>query len=116
MRVLICGSRNWTNKDIIEGYFEWLKDKKPITIVHGDCPTGADWIATGLALKYGYRIEAHPADWQTYGKAAGPIRNKQMVDSGIDLVIAFLRNNSRGTKSTIDLAKEKGIRVIVSEG
>jgi hypothetical protein len=116
MRVLICGSRDWTNKALIEAWFDWLEDKKPVTIVHGDCPTGADRIAARLAVQYGYSVEAHPPERSKYpGNSAYYIRNKAMVDSGVDMVIAFLKNNSKGTNMTIDLARAVGIKPVVVE-
>jgi hypothetical protein len=55
-----------------------------------------------------------PADWGTFGKRAGPIRNKQMLEEGKpDLVIAFWDGNSPGTKNMIDQAQAKGISVKV---
>lgn len=54
-----------------------------------------------------------PADWKQYGKAAGPIRNKQMLDEGQpDLVLCFHDDieKSKGTKNMYELAKARGIK------
>ena len=57
-----------------------------------------------------------PADWKTFGKAAGPIRNRKMLDEGLpDVVIAFHEDieRSKGTKNMISQACEQGIDVIL---
>lgn len=69
------------------------------TVVHGAAP-GADTIAEEVALEFLAYAEPHPADWETHGKAAGPLRNQEMLDSGIDGVIAF--------KDGFDLSMGKG--------
>jgi hypothetical protein len=60
------------------------------------------------------QIKPYPADWDKYGKAAGPIRNKQMLDEGNpEKVIAFRFKNSRGTQNMINQAEKAGIKTIV---
>jgi hypothetical protein len=87
----------------------------PFTIVHGGCPTGADAIADRWARRRWYEPEVHPAQWDVYGRAAGPIRNEIMAASRIDVCVAFLRDpvGSRGTKGMIELAQAAGIWTIV---
>ena len=51
-----------------------------------------------------------PADWQRYGRGAGPIRNKQIVESA-DLVIAFWDGKSNGTRSALAHAERAGVPV-----
>ena len=59
-------------------------------------------------------VSIYPADWDKHGKAAGPIRNKQMIDEGKpDLVIAF--PGGRGTAGAVRLAKFAGVTVRVVE-
>jgi len=67
-----------------------------------------------VAKKYGLEVIWFPADWEKYGRAAGPIRNKQMIMEGKpDLVVAFHNNisKSRGTKNMVTQARRHGIRV-----
>jgi hypothetical protein len=86
-----------------------------LTIVHGNCPTGVDAEAERVAQKLDIPTDRHPADWNTYGKSAGPRRNKEMVDLGADLCLAFPRGASRGTRGCLALAQAAGIETRVVE-
>lgn len=113
MRVLVTGSRNLPDKRIVAEALVDLADSwGEIVVVHGDCPTGADRIASEVA-RSDYRMteEAHPADWKKHGRAAGPIRNQKMVDLGADRCLAFLYGDSRGTRDCARRAEEAGIYV-----
>jgi hypothetical protein len=81
-----------------------------VTVVHG--ASQMDWLLAGaaLALKQGH--EPHPADWKVKHRAAGPIRNQEMVDSGADLCLAFMSENSRGARDCASRAEAAGIRTI----
>jgi hypothetical protein len=96
-------------------------------IVHGACKTGADAMANEFGNKlsksfsaprtktnkaYSVRVEGHEANWDKYGKAAGPIRNKHMVSLGANVCLEFNLNNSRGTSNCVQFAKEAGIEII----
>lgn len=125
-RLLITGSRNhqWTAYDS-QALLTAIRDivdktqKDPI-LVHGGA-TGADTEAAlhGQRL-FNLQTEVHRADWKKYGKIAGPIRNKQMVELGADLCFAFpdhpKGHGSRGTWNCIDLAQQAGIPVLVVWG
>ena len=63
----------------------------------------AGWIGGTL----GFEVECHTAQWAKYGKAAGPMRNQEMLDSGIDLVVAF--PGGRGTADMLDKARLAGV-------
>lgn len=115
MRILVTGSRNWTGRITIEMalYEAWrtLGFPQSVTLVHGACPTGADAVADEAGRRNGWEMERHRADWDKYGKAAGPIRNQEMVDAGADICVAFLLPESRGTRDCIRRAKAAGIEV-----
>ena len=85
------------------------------TIIEGDC-RGADRMAGCLAAVLGFKQKSFPANWAKYGRAAGPIRNQQMIDEGKpDLVIAFHENlrQSTGTKDMLEKALAAGIPYVV---
>lgn len=112
MRVLVCGSRTATKKHV-DVIFRELDDlPADTTIVHG-AAAGVDNMAAGIAKGLGLRVEAHPAQWDLYGRSAGPRRNREMLDSGVDLVIAFWNGSSPGTRDTIREAERRGIPVKV---
>lgn len=113
MKVLVCGSRDWTDYEAIDRRLSGLPgEHEEIAIIHGAAP-GADLMAARAALRWGFEPIAFPADWLTKGKRAGILRNLQMLDERPDLVIAFQRNGSRGTQHTIDEARRRGIPVEV---
>ena len=73
-----------------------------IVILSG-CASGADAIGERYAKENGFKVEKYPADWKTYGRSAGPKRNKQMAEIS-DYVICFWDEKSKGTKTMIDYA------------
>jgi hypothetical protein len=116
-RVIVTGSRYWSDRQAVHEALEAAFSTAPRHpfVVHGACRTGADVHAHMWALAASASAdvieEPHPADWATHGKAAGPIRNKHMVDLGADLVLAFPLPNSVGTAHTMRLARQAGIEV-----
>ena len=113
MRILITGSRHWTDRLHLEqAIWEVIGHERRVVIIHGDCPTGADRLARRLADAWNITQEPYPADWNHHGKAAGPIRNQEMVDAGADICLAFPLGESRGTRDCMRRAEAAGIPVI----
>jgi len=77
-------------------------------IIHGCCPTGADALAQEFIERNELTASHFPAEWNKYGKAAGPMRNKHMVEAG-DLLIAFWDGKSRGTGGIIQQAERASL-------
>lgn len=103
-RILICGDRNWLEQQPIEQFI--INLPKDTLIIEGDC-YGADGIAGEMAAKHGLNLLKFPAEWNKYGRKAGPIRNQQMLEEGNPThVIAFHRNlsSSKGTKDMVNRA------------
>lgn len=122
-RLLITGSRahQWTPYDshaLLIAVQEILEKTHALPVlVHGGA-TGADTEAAHAGQQLlNLPTEVHRADWNTHGRAAGPIRNKEMVNLGADLCLAFPDHpkgqGSRGTWGCIDLAHQAGISVYV---
>lgn len=117
-RILITGSRAWENTAVIakamaDAIIDSGATQEETIIVHGACPNGADMLADHIAYDWNANIEVHPADWKTHGKAAGFIRNAEMVNLGADICLAFIKDNSKGASHTLDLAARAGIPVQV---
>lgn len=124
IKVIIAGSRNFYDYNIVEdtvvSYFMSRGIlKENVEIISGGA-RGADSLGEQLADSYGLKLTVFPAQWDTYGKAAGMIRNKEMADyaakdSDKAILFAFWDGQSRGTKGMIDIAKRCGMEVIVNE-
>ncbi len=114
-RVLVCGDREWTDKDLIKLVLSTVHG--PVTVIHGGC-RGADEIAGNAAFNMGFKVEQYDANWKKYGRAAGPIRNQVMLDASIDLVLAFHPDlsKSKGTKDMVARARKAGVTVEVYDG
>lgn len=113
MRILVTASRDWTDKETIHRQLlEHVKGNRDVTIVHGDCPIGGDQIADEFAEKNGWIVERHPAEWERYGSAAGPIRNTKMVRQGAHICLAFIKDNSRGATGCANLAEKARILTV----
>lgn len=114
---LFCGDRNSSTSFETMISFELASLPLRSIVVHGGCK-GIDLYAAELAKLKGIECREYPADWLKYGRAAGPIRNKQMVDDEeIDVVFAFHPDieQSKGTKNMILQAHKKGIPVFVHD-
>jgi hypothetical protein len=113
-RLLVTGSRTWHDVRVIEQALAVILDRHPegVLLVHGACPRGADAIAAGYAARTpGYRAEAHPADWDRYGRAAGYRRNAEIIALGADGCAAFIRGGSPSSTNVVRLAGAAGIPV-----
>lgn len=118
LKILICGGRHFCDYALLESVVgKVAKDYNfsEIEIVSGHC-IGADRLGEAYAKKHNVSLKIFPAEWKKYGKRAGPIRNKQMIDYIAayenKIVIAFTSPNTKCTKNTIALAKKANIHVI----
>lgn len=116
MRILVCGSRHFNDyerlkKEVLNALP--VGDYLDATIISGHAK-GADSLGERLAKDMGWKCEIYPALWEILGKRAGPVRNAQMLSQGKpELVIAFLAEDSVGTKNMIDQSRKAGVKVIV---
>ncbi len=109
MRVLVCGGRNFDDYNLLHDTLIPFVDYGT-TIIEGGAQ-GADRMAYDFAKWYGIHHEQFPVKWETYGKSAGMIRNKQMLEEGEpDLVIAF--PGGKGTANMVKIARAAGIKVL----
>jgi flavin-binding protein dodecin len=131
MIILVTGSRAFNDHNKVEYELRKVLFSDPwekFEVVHGDCPTGADAQAAEAVDRIneefhqmGWPPVAHtrmPANWTRHGKAAGPIRNKAMVEyvaSNPDkkLCLSFWETGelNKGTRNCVAFALEAGIQV-----
>lgn len=127
MRILVCGGRDFTDQtffdkkmtELMNEYgktsigYSGIPELINVSFISG-CARGPDSFIIEYANYFGAYVQKFPADWKRYPKAAGAIRNQQMLDEGKpDLVIAFPGGN--GTADMIARAKAHGIKVIEVE-
>lgn len=137
MRILLTGSQDWSDRLFInktlndickefdlnhepDEYGNTMPDPNKITIVHGDCVSGADHWAGWWCVGNFFEAERHPADW-SLGKGAGYKRNAEMVSLGADLCLVFSKvctkrnciypdvHGSHGASHTQKLSEKAGI-------
>ena len=114
-RILICGDRNYKDWVKVQEYLNTIS--RTTVIIHGGA-RGADSLAGNLATSLKMKVIKFPADWDKYGKAAGVLRNQQMLDEGYpDLVVYFHKDleKSRGTKDMVTKAVNNNIKTINGE-
>ncbi|ALY08775.1 DNA binding domain protein [Arthrobacter phage Circum] len=115
MRVLITGSREWTDVRMIRDVLKPIWEQYPkVTLVSGACPKGADKLCEDLAGLFGWGVERHPAEWDKYGPRSGFKRNAEMVALGADVCFAFIKDESRGATHAAQLAHKKGIKTYIN--
>lgn len=99
-RYLICGSRNWTDRESIREYIEQLPNDS--IIITGGC-RGVDKIAEHEAKRKGLEVIVFMADWKKYGRSAGPIRNERMLVEGKPNCVVAFHNDFEKSKGTLDM-------------
>lgn len=110
MKTIIAGSRSVTDFKIVN---QAIKNSGfSISEVVSGCARGVDRLGEGWAGEAGIKVARFPAEWDTHGKAAGVIRNREMARYA-DALVAVWDGKSRGTKNMIETARECGLDVYV---
>jgi hypothetical protein len=107
-KTIIAGGRNYQFSDEDRK----VLDSFEISEVVCGGANGADECGRRWAIDRGIPVKMFPADWGKHGKAAGPIRNREMAEYG-ERLIAFWDGQSRGTKNMIETARGLGLEVFV---
>lgn len=117
MKALVCGGRHFAKglgpasaQQTLTSIFS--ERGRPSVVMQGDA-AGYDLASKLWAEAHGIETRTFRADWQTHGRAAGPIRNQQMIDAKPDLVVAF--PGGRGTEDCKRRARSAGIEVLEVE-
>lgn len=110
-RVLVCGGRDFDDRALVFATLDHINAETPITAIIEGGARGADRLAYEWSRDRPLTIYTYPADWKRLGRAAGPIRNRDMLaDGNPDLVVAF--PGGPGTAHMVGLARKAGVRVV----
>lgn len=112
MNVAVIGSRGFSNYALLESELNKIHSASPITQIVSGGARGADRMGETWAKQNNIPTLIFLPDWDKYGKSAGFIRNKDII-ANAELVVAFWDGNSRGTKSSIDIANEQSKKTII---
>jgi len=114
-RIIIAGCRTFTGyeeaKSLIYRDLESMKLTQPMIVLSGGC-RGADRLGERFAKEKGWKIEYYLPEWTKYGRAAGPVRNKKMIEQ-CDVVICFWDGKSKGTGSLIRHAQKSNKQLFI---
>lgn len=105
-KVAFIGGRDFTDSKAVAEAFQSELEKGDFVLVSGGA-RGADSIAEGIANSLGRPTLIFPADWDKHGKAAGFIRNAEVVKAS-DECVAFWDGKSKGTAHAIELFHKAG--------
>lgn len=111
MRVLVCGGRNYADYKAVASELDYYRNLFHHLVVIQGGASGADRLARQWCATSYIDYHNFPADWKHHGRAAGPIRNAQMIAEGKpDVVIAF--PGGRGTADMVRQARAAGIPIV----
>ena len=124
-KLLVCGSREIRDKSFVFKYLDHVtssKDLNEVVIMHGDQKSkdektqelyGADYLADCWALERRVARWRYIANWEKYGKSAGPIRNSRMLKDSPDACVGFLgkQAKNRGTLDMLNKCEKKEIPI-----
>lgn len=148
-RIGVTGSRYWRKESLVLRALRHTVQEAEMlgltpVLIHGGCPTGADWMADKIWRSWRWVPEVHPADWDSCGRGcpskphrkarlendkhhpgtladwcpgAGPRRNRHMISLGMDVLLAFPSGNNpySGTRNCMLRAEKADIRVVPPE-
>lgn len=83
MRLVVTGGRDYCETTRIFAALDELHARRPISLLIEGEARGLDIRAKAWAKRRGIEVKPFPADWDRYDKAAGSIRNQEMIDEGV---------------------------------
>jgi hypothetical protein len=105
MKLAVVGSRDFNDYDLLKSKLDSIHKRKPITLIVSGGARGADSLSERWAKENNIETLIFIPDWNRFGKRAGFLRNEDIIKNS-DAVVAFWDGESKGTKSSIDLAEK----------
>lgn len=109
MKLIIAGGRDYQFNVSDYAKLNEIFGEHELTEVVSGGATGADKCGEIWANFIGLPIKRFPANWKSHGKAAGPLRNKEMAKYA-DALVTF--SGGRGTANMIKQANEHGLKIL----
>lgn len=110
MKVLVCGGRDYADRELVYVVLDRIHGETPIEFIIQGEADGADALARDWAVSRKVALIGCHADWKKHGRAAGPMRNQDMLDRWEpDVVIAF--PGGAGTADMVRRARRAGVPV-----
>jgi hypothetical protein len=111
VRLLAYGGRDFNDRELLFGILDDIHARMGVTcVIHGG-DAGADGLAARWAGLRDIHAICFKADWDKYGRSAGPIRNDRMLRNGRpNLVVVF-----PGGSATADIlarARKAGLQIM----
>lgn len=114
MRVLVCGGRDYHDREKVFEVISSMRAEKKITMLIAGCASGADALALECADLLRIDHTKFFANWDEQLMSAGPIRNQRMLNvMSPELVVAF--PGGKGTADMCERARKAGIKVMEVE-
>ena len=114
MKIVFTGSRHYHCALTVLDALDLINTRySPYIVIHGDCGGMDKAVAEFYEIAPNVEVIAVPAEWEKYGRAAGPKRNAKMLDMEPDLVVGFLARGSKGTKDCLRQARERKIPTLI---
>lgn len=111
MKVIVTGGRDYNERKAV---FEILSEINPTLVIEGGA-SGADALAREWCALNKVPNKTYRANWNSHGRAAGPMRNEVMVRENKDAVLVAFPGG-RGTEDCVARAKREGLKIIEPHG
>lgn len=109
--IIVTGGRDFTDEDYVNQSLDYVHQRFNITRLIQGGAKGVDTLAQRWAEKNNIEVQTFSADWDTHGKAAGVLRNLDMLTQGNpDYVVSFPGGN--GTAHMVKSAIKARVKVL----
>lgn len=111
-KIIVSGGRDFKDAKFLNSILDRLHKEKVICKIVFGCARGVDALALDWAKRNMVDFARYEADWESHGKAAGPIRNKRMIEENLDAKILLAFPGGSGTANAVSIAKGFNLKTI----